>query len=146
MMPTPIERFEMRYEPITESGCWIWLGSLNADGYGKFWANGKDWLAHRFSFEHFRGQIPNNVQLDHLCRMRCCVNPWHEELVTSHENTLRGNSLTAINSRKTACVRGHIFSTSNTYVRKTGRGCCECKRITQQKYLSKLKSFDKRKT
>ncbi len=62
------------------------------------------------------GQIPSGLTLDHLCRVRNCVNPAHLEPVTHRENTLRGDGVTAINARKTSCHRGHPFAGENLYV------------------------------
>lgn len=111
--------------------CWEWHGDLQTDGYGRIWLNGKTRYVHRVLYEEFRGPIPDGVQIDHLCRNRCCANPRHMELVTSGENTLRGEGLTAQNARKTHCVNGHEFSEENT--RRYGpdgryRMCRACQR------------------
>lgn len=81
-----IEAFasHIHFEP--NSGCWLWAGADNGVGYGKF--RGK--YAHRISYEMNRGPIPNGMHLDHLCRVRCCVNPSHLEPVTNAENARRG--------------------------------------------------------
>ena len=78
--------FEARvhYEP--NSGCWLWAGADNGEGYGKF--RGK--YAHRLSYERHKGPIPDGLHLDHLCRMPCCINPDHLEPVTNAENARRG--------------------------------------------------------
>ena len=68
--------------PVTESGCWLWLAS-GPDGYGRFGTQG----AHRLSYVLAKGPIPRNLQIDHLCRVRCCVNP--HEAVTAKENNRR---------------------------------------------------------
>lgn len=47
-------------------------------------------LAHRVYFEEYVGPIPADEQLDHLCRVRCCVNPNHLEPVSGAENVRRG--------------------------------------------------------
>jgi hypothetical protein len=70
------------------NGCWIWQGGQNDQGYGTFF-DGRTRRAHRWSFEHFRGPIPPGMPLDHLCRVRLCVNPWHLEVVTASENARR---------------------------------------------------------
>lgn len=48
---------------------------------------------HRILYEMVRGAIPVGHLLDHLCRNRECVNPWHMEVVTPQENTLRGEAI-----------------------------------------------------
>lgn len=75
--------------PEPNSGCWLWLGRVNEssnNGYGYYGPS----LAHVISYVAFRGCIPDDFELDHLCRVRSCVNPWHLELVTKVVNILRG--------------------------------------------------------
>lgn len=71
-------------------GCWHWLGAKNsAKGYGRFDAEGKRYVAHRYSYELLVGPIPVSMQLDHQCRNRMCVNPAHVEVVTEQEHGRR---------------------------------------------------------
>lgn len=70
--------------------CWLWRGFTTKKGYGHF-ALGRGYKqAHRHSYELLVGKIPSHLQIDHLCRVRNCVNPDHLEPVTSRENALRG--------------------------------------------------------
>lgn len=119
--------------PEPNTGCWLWTQSVRGrSGYGSMSIDNRTVYAHRTSYQAFRGPIPNGKQLDHLCRVRRCVNPDHLEVVTSKINTLRSEAASAINARKTHCLRGHLFDESNTqsYVRSsTGsviRYCREC--------------------
>lgn len=79
--------------------CWIWQlrktapNSRSTGGYGKMRHKGKEYLAHRFYFEQAHGQIPAGLELDHLCRVRDCVNPSHLEPVSRLENMRRSSSL-----------------------------------------------------
>lgn len=107
--------------------CWLWMSPLSNKGYGVFWNHTAATPAHRFSYELMRGGIENGMQLDHLCRVRHCVNPAHLELVTDAENVLRGIGPTAINARKSKCIRGHEFSGVGT---QGFRVCNKCKAIT----------------
>jgi hypothetical protein len=86
-------------------------------------------VGHRLSYQAFRGPIPDGLVLDHLCRVRACVNPWHLEPVTTRENLLRGQTLTARNAAKTHCHRGHPLSVN---LRGKWRSCRECSRIAKR--------------
>jgi hypothetical protein len=85
---TPEERFDVKVAP-SDSGCLLWLGSLNAKGYGHFNLNGRIFKAHRWAYERRFGPTPTGMQLDHLCSVRNCVNPDHLEPVTNWENSRR---------------------------------------------------------
>lgn len=123
-----IERFERSYIPVTESGCWLWIGSSIRGGYGKILVDGKQYSAHRFAYEQYVGTIPDGLTLDHLCRVTCCVNPFHLEPVTLKKNILRGGGLGARNATKTQCKHGHEFTQDNTYLLPSGAGrsCKAC--------------------
>lgn len=115
------------YVEKTET-CWLWRGSLTGSGYGKYGINGETILAHRYSYEFFKGEIPEGEELDHLCRVRRCVNPEHLEAVSRRENIRRG--LTAAdNFMKTHCPKGHPLTLGNLrgYELKHGqRSCLAC--------------------
>lgn len=115
---------------MNDSGCWGWAGRKQPDGYSKFRDNNRSSLAHRYSYEHFRGPIPDGLVIDHLCRNRSCSNPAHLEAVTMRENLLRGEGIFAKNARKTHCKRGHALTGDNVYRTHLGhRGCRACTRI-----------------
>lgn len=104
-----ISRFHESYIPVPESGCWLWLKSVDSGGYANFSIMATTIRGHRFAYELFKGPIPHGLQPDHLCRVRCCVNPDHLEAVTSKVNTLRGISPSAVQAKKTHCLQGHPF-------------------------------------
>jgi hypothetical protein len=82
-------------------------------------------MAHRLSYEHHVGPIPDGLQIDHTCRNRKCVNPEHLEPVTNAENTTRQDHA---ERRKTHCPKGHPYDEANTYVDPSGaRRCRACR-------------------
>ena len=82
---TAKERFEEKYIPVTESGCWLWQGPLDSGGYGRFLIK-KTKLAHRASWMIFIGQIPDGMCVCHKCDVPSCVNPNHLFLGTTNDN------------------------------------------------------------
>lgn len=77
------------------SGCWIWTGNKDDKGYGRCWdvrpgAPSKQRKAHQISYNLLIGEVPDGMELDHLCRTRSCVNPYHLEPVTHAVNMTRG--------------------------------------------------------
>lgn len=126
------ERFFVQVQ--TAGDCWIWAGSKTVGGYGKFVADRRSFLAHRWSYEFLRAEIPEGLKLDHLCVNPACVNPWHLEPVTQRENLLRSRNHIGVNARKTHCIRGHAFDETNTYWTRDGRRHCKpCMRIRERK-------------
>lgn len=117
---------------VDESGCWIWHGHCDRHGYGRCGRG----LAHRASYETFVGEIPAGLQLDHLCRVRNCVNPEHLEPVTMLENIRRG-----FNANKTHCIHGHEFTPENTYrkPKTTARNCRACVAEHARRYRARLR-------
>ena len=127
---TPLDRFMAKVCIAEESGCWQWTGALKANGYGSFCAGGRNSVtyAHRWSYEHHIGRIPDGFHIDHLCRNRACVNPGHLEPVTARTNLLRGEGLTARRAAQTHCGNGHEFTEDNVYVKPNGcRDCRQCR-------------------
>jgi HNH endonuclease len=136
------ERLPLRFwrrVSIAATGCWLWVRPM-PDGYGRLRYGGKGskfGVAHRFSYEALVGSIPLGLQLDHLCRVRNCVNPDHLEPVTSRENTFRGDTPAARNAAKTHCPAGHEYDNANTYICKRGiRMCRACSRDRMRKVRS----------
>lgn len=111
--------------------CWEWQAYRNADGYGQFRVGTQTCRAHRVSYEHFVGPIPEGLQLDHLCRNRGCVRPSHLEPVTGQENVVRGDGPTLLQERNVAtthCPAGHEYTPENTHMWSGWRYCRQCRR------------------
>lgn len=133
--------------PEPNSGCWLYFGSDNGNGYGAFTeARGKSRrYAHRIAYEDLRGPIPAGMELDHLCNTRCCCNPDHLEPVTRAENMRRASLRGAVfnsNHEKTHCRSGHPFSGANLLIKRrsngrTYRACRVCENAASLRYLAK---------
>ncbi len=125
----PLEERILRKVQKDERGCWRWTGYISPAGYGQIGqGNGKGiFLVHRASWLVFRGPIPEGMELDHLCRVRHCINPDHLEPVTRQENMLR--------VRGEYCPKGlHRMEGDNRYVTpSTGKGrCAACARESRR--------------
>lgn len=126
----PIERFSEKTS-VLGNGCVEWTAYVGTNGYGRFYVDGRNALAHRWSYEHHAGPIPAGLHLDHLCRNRSCVNPEHLEPVSQSENVRRGvGPLIAAERHRalTHCSEGHPYDEANTYTDSKSRNCRTCKR------------------
>ncbi len=123
--------------------CWEWIGSIDKNtGYGGVYVKHplyaktrNNYAAHRLTYELFVGDIPEGYEIDHLCKVRHCVNPVHLEAVTRAENNSRSSSPSSLNAKKTVCHNGHPLTEENTFhrinsVHKTPmRQCVICSRL-----------------
>lgn len=114
--------------------CWAWTGATNSSGYAVLRLDGHGGvdevrLAHRLSYEHFIGPIPEGLEPDHLCEQSDCVNPEHVEPVTHLENMRRSMSL----ERRGSCARGHRATRKNLIRRSDGFVQCRtCFNLTRR--------------
>lgn len=138
----PLPERLLRHTEENDAGCWIWVKSLDKDGYGKFqiardgdWKNGVQHVRpHRLAYEVWVGEIPQGDTIDHLCRNRACINPDHLEAVSSYENIMRGDK----GDLKTHCMYGHPLAGENLYEYefqgRQWRGCRTCRRKSSREF------------
>jgi hypothetical protein len=142
-MPTKMEmkdRLDKFIQAVPFSGCWIWMGHVDKDGYGKI----DNTTAHKAAYRQLIGEVPDGMELDHRCEVRCCVNPSHLNIVTPKKN----KELTLERGRHfqrnmTHCEKGHPFSGENLYINPNNnkRICRACSAVSQKKYKDKVRNL-----
>lgn len=128
-----------RIEPEPNTGCWLWKGVLVRKGYGaasiKRDGGWRTERAHRLVWERLRGPIPEGLVIDHMCRVRCCVNPDHLRAVTPRQNALENSvTITALNAAKRCCPScgGEYRTRESGKVR--WRVCVACQRAGKDRW------------
>ena len=125
-----VQRF-MRRVKVTNN-CWLMQGAKNQDGYVQFQYQKTRIMSHRFSYIVFESDIPDGLEIDHLCRVKNCVNPDHLEPVTTRENLMRDpNNLATINASKMKCRRDHDLSEARL-MPDGERRCLHCVKINNR--------------
>lgn len=126
--------------------CWDWTSNTVPNGYGQFGVRQSMRLAHRVAYELMIGEVPEGLELDHLCRRRICVRPSHLEAVTHLENMIRGMSPWAVARRNGTCLNGHDRTPENTYVyqgKTREYVCCRiCRRLAKARYRARQSVTD----
>lgn len=100
---------------LAASGCIEYHGHKSRKGYGKRNWDGSCRMAHRVAYKLAYGDVPDDLDIDHLCSNRACVNPAHLEAVTHAENVRR--------AVKNVCALGHPYETKQN---ARGRRCYVC--------------------
>lgn len=144
------ERFAFYLLKSGDNQCWIWTGALDSNGYGVFNARNTAGFSgqksHRYSYLLAHGKLPEDLELDHLCRVRPCCNPAHLEAVTQKINTMRGVGFGPVNAEKTHCPQGHEYTEENTYTSEKGwRRCRICLGQSTEKWISKTNYNERKK-
>lgn len=138
MLPNTIDKLLGKVEKVTESGCWIWMGYTNPQGYGRTPWSGRILAAHRIIYEHFKGPIPEGMLACHSCDVPSCCNPDHIFIGTEYDNAIDAfrkgrmyprkaiRKRVAIQTSRGHCKRGHPYSGYNLITPGGRRKCRIC--------------------
>lgn len=131
------ERFREKVSINNETGCHEWTAARDNAGYGMISLGGSLGAAraHRVGLDLAGVAVPEGMHVDHLCRVRHCVNIEHLEVVTPAENLLRGAGAPALNARKTHCKRGHALTEDNIYRQPSAPSRRSCRKCRHQAWL-----------
>lgn len=114
------------------SGCHLWRLTKSPDGYARCFYKQKNWLVHRLAWQAFFGEVPTGLELDHLCRVRHCVNVRHLEPVVHIVNVQR-----AVVDECPKC--GTPYTTVVT-VSRSQRYCLQCRADYNRAYRQRRKA------
>lgn len=120
------------------SPCWVWVGGRNGLGYGELYVPGQKHRprTHRLAYNLAVGEIPEGLEIDHLCRVRACCNPEHLEAVTHAVNMAR-----RMPYGRTHCFKGHPLTPDNVYVGANGRQCRTCRREASRRRKQRIRAL-----
>jgi hypothetical protein len=124
-----LDRFLSKTIPEPNSGCLLWTAHVSKDGYGRFGIGRIAHEAHRVAYKLFKGEIPQGLCVDHICKVRSCVNPNHLRLLTREDNSRFQDNF---NARKKHCKCGNEYTLINDR-----RICKLCQAKASKKFREK---------
>lgn len=86
------DRFWSKAIPEPNSGCWLWTGAVNSNGYGSFGIGSrkdktrKIVTASRLAYQLTHGEVTDQLHILHSCDNALCVNPDHLSAGTRSRN------------------------------------------------------------
>jgi hypothetical protein len=129
------ERFQAKIE-LDQRGCWLWTGYVEPrGGYGRVKLGGRVEWAHRAVYILLVGPIPADREIDHICRVRHCVNPAHLDVVTPKVNVARRRPPRRI--ERSTCLRGHELILRG---RAPSGSCRECRRLASERFRARQRA------
>lgn len=101
MAKTLLERLMAKAHPIPFTGCFVWLGEVDKDGYGRISNDGKKIATHRAAYTIFKG--PPLAFVCHTCDTPSCINPDHlydgDNSQNMQDRSARGRAKMAIGEK-----------------------------------------------
>ncbi len=134
-----LSRFHSKIK-LNDNGCHEWTAYKDKYGYGQFSDKHKTYQAHRLSYMLYKGKIPDDLEIHHICENTSCVNQYHFKVISpiDHARTKHLSNNGENHRSKTHCPQGHEYNEKNTYIGKKGRQCRICKRKNQKEYERRL--------
>lgn len=134
------EQFWSKVNTTGKNDCWYLKKSRGNNQYGNVSWEGKSYRAHRVSWIIANGEIPEGMDICHICDHPGCVNPTHLFTGTQSDNAIdcvkKGRNP---NSNKRFCSHGHEYTPENTRALNGRRYCRECGAIFAARLYTEYK-------
>lgn len=136
-MKLSIDRFMEKVSPEALTGCWLWTGAVDQNGYGCMTVNHENIRAHRFAMREIAGNLIEGLDVCHHCDTPSCVNPGHLFVGLAVDNVrdmfAKGRNPTRTRAE---CRRGHQLSGDNLYRWKNVNHCRACTNLRARQYTA----------